>query len=356
MTELTSRERVLLALSHRKPDRVPIHDAPWETTIDRWKQEGMPANAIPEEYFGYELRLFGFDGSLQLPKKVVEETDEFVIVRNADGATRKDWKHRTSTPGYHEFLIQDRAAWEEHKHRLAWNDSRVEWEKELKRFRREKEAERFCVFAAVTGYDRAQGLIGSERLLIAMLEDPAWIRDVFATVADLTIQAAEEMLARGFDFDGVWLFNDMGYRNATLFSPQLYRELIKPIDHRLVDFFHGRGLKVILHSCGCVKALIPDLIEVGFDCLQPLETKAGMDLVELKKLYGDALAFMGGIDVRKMAHPDPAVIEEEIRIKFAAGMADGGYIYHSDHSVPDNVSLERYRYVLDLVQKYGIYQ
>ena len=355
MTELTSRERVLLALSHRKPDRVPIHDGPWETTIERWKREGMPKEATAEEYFGYEFRLFGFDGSLQLPQQVVEETDEYVIVRNADGATRKDWKHRTSTPGYHDFLIRNRSAWEAHKWRLAWNDSRVDWQKELERFKRDKEAGHFCVFAAVTGYDRAQGLIGSEELLVAMLEDPAWIKDVFETVGELVIHAAEEMLARGFDFDGVWLFNDMGYRNATLFSPRLYRELIMPIDRRLVDFFHARGLKIILHSCGCVKALIPDLIDVGFDCLQPLETKAGMDLVELKKLYGDKLAFMGGIDVRKMAHPDPRVIEEEIRTKLAAGMSDGAYIYHSDHSVPDNVSLDRYRYVLELVRKYGTY-
>ena len=352
---MTSRERVLLALSHRKPDRVPIHDEPWETTIERWKREGMPPEADPKEYFGYEFRLFGFDGSLQLPGEIVEETDEYVIVRNADGATRKDWKHQTSTPGYHDFLVTDRTRWEEFRSRLTWNDTRVDWEKELTRFKREKEAGRFCVFAAVTGYDRLQGLVGSERLLIALLEDPDWVRDMFETVGELTLHAAEEMLSRGFDFDGVWLFNDMGYRNATLFAPRLYQELIKPVDQKLVDFFHGRGLKVILHSCGCVKELIPDLIEVGFDCLQPLETKAGMDLIELKRQYGEALAFMGGIDVRKMAHPDPRVIEEEIRTKLAAGMSDGAYIYHSDHSVPDNVSLERYRYVLKLVREIGTY-
>lgn len=97
------------------------------------------------------------------------------------------------------------------------------------------------------------------------------------------------------------------------------------------------------------------LIEAGFTCLQPLEAKAGMDLVELKREFGDQLAFMGGIDVRAMAHRNPAVIEEEIRTKIPIAKQGGGYIYHSDHSVPDNVSFQQYCRVLELVQQYGKY-
>jgi len=355
MAGMTSRERVLLALSHRKPDRVPIHDEPWPTTIERWRREGLPQDADLAEFFGYEFRLFSFNSSFQMPTEVLEETEEYRIVRNADGAVRKDWKHQTSTPAYLEFPITDRAKWEERRERLRWNDSRVDWDTLLPQFKQAKERGYFCVFTMATGYDRAQGFVGSENLLMAMVEDPAWVKEIFDTIADLTIAGAEEMMARGFDFDGAWLFNDMGYRNASLFSPRAYRELIFPADRRMVDFFHARGLKVILHSCGCVKALIPDLIRAGFDCLQPLESKAGMDLVELKRLYGDKLAFMGGIDARKMSHPDPAVIEEEIRTKFAVAMEDGAYIYHTDHSVPDTVGFQRYCYIMDLVRRYGRY-
>ena len=80
-----------------------------------------------------------------------------------------------------------------------------------------------------------------------------------------------------------------------------------------------------------------------------------MDLVELKKQYGDKLSFMGGIDVRAMADPDPAVIEQEIRTKVPVAMEGGGFIYHSDHSVPDSVSFDQYRRVIDLVLEYGTY-
>ena len=80
-----------------------------------------------------------------------------------------------------------------------------------------------------------------------------------------------------------------------------------------------------------------------------------MDVVELKDLYGDDLSFMGGIDVRVMASPDPADIEEEIRVKIGHAKQGGGYIYHSDHSVPDNVSYEQYCRVIELVHEYGSY-
>ena len=93
----------------------------------------------------------------------------------------------------------------------------------------------------------------------------------------------------------------------------------------------------------------------GLSCLNPIETKAGMDLVELKREYGRDLAFFGGIDVRAMADPDPRVIEDEIKRKLEVAMVGGGYIYHSDHSVPNNVSFQQYCRVIELVRKYGVY-
>jgi len=173
--------------------------------------------------------------------------------------------------------------------------------------------------------------------------------------ADLAIAMYEIMAAGGFEFDGVWLTCDLGYRNGLLFSPRHYEEQLRPTMRRLFQYFRGKGLPVILHSCGCVRDLVPRFIEDGLTCLQPLEVKAGMDLIALKREYGDRLAFMGGIDVRAMADSDPRVIEEEIKTKVSFAKKGGGYLYHSDHSVPHNVSLAQYRRVLELVHKYGAY-
>ena len=127
---------------------------------------------------------------------------------------------------------------------------------------------------------------------------------------------------------------------------------------RVADFVRQArpwDMPVILHTDGDVRKLIPGLIAAGIDCLQPCEAKAGMDLVELKANWGDKLAFMGGIDVRAMADPDPAVIEREISRKLPVAKQGGGYIYHADHSVPDNVSFEQYQRVMELVREYGGY-
>ena len=355
MKTLSPQERINIVLNHQEADRIPIQDHPWGTTVERWHREGLPESQTPDDYFGFEMREFGFDASLQLPEEKIEETDEYTLVRNRDGALVKNWKHATSTPGWVDFVIKDRSSWEEYKSRLTMNSSRVDWGKELARCNKAREQGFWVRLVAAIGYDRVQTIVGSERLLMAMIEDPDWVKDMFSTVAELVINVAEEMMARGFQFDGVLFCEDMGYRNALLFSPALYRELAMPCDRRLCDFFKAKGLKVMLHSCGNVMELVPYLIEAGFDCLEPLEVKAGMDLIKLKKDYGDRLAFMGGIDVRKMADPNPEVMEEEIRTKITVAKQGGGYIFHSDHSVPDNVSLEQYEKCIELVHRYGKY-
>ncbi len=352
---MNSRERIGLTLQHREPDRVAIQDAPWETTVVRWHKEGLPENIEPEEYFHYEMAGFGADTTFRLPEETVEETDEYIVQRNKNGALLRNWKHATSTPQMIGFTIASREDWEEHRPRMAMARDRIDWENDLARNRKEHEAGRWCAYSAPIGYDRTQGIVGSVNLLMAMLDDPKWVFDMFEVGIDLNITCAEEMMAGGFKFDGAFLYDDMGYRNASLFSPQTYRSLLFPLHKRICDFFHARGLPVLLHSCGRVSELVPQLIEAGFDGLQPLESKAGMDLIRLKKDYGEQLCFMGGIEARAMSNPDPSVIEQEIKTKIPFAMKGGGYIYHSDHSVPDDVSFEQYKHVIELVLQYGTY-
>jgi uroporphyrinogen decarboxylase len=353
---MTSRDRFLAALSHRQADRIPIQDSPWGHTVNRWHREGLPEDKSPAEHFGYdEMHNQGVDISFQFPHETLEETDTYTIYRDANGNTRRSFKDHESTPELIDFTIKDRRSWEQHRPRLAWNDTRADWDKALQANRAARERGAFVCYSAAIGYDRTQGFVRSDRLLLAIAEDPGWVKDMFDTTVALVITGCEEMMARGFEFAGAFMFDDLGYRNATLFSPAAFRELEFPSQKRAYDFLHRKGLKTILHSCGRVKALIPQLIEAGLDCLQPLEVKSGMDLIELKRDYGDVLAFMGGIDVRAMADPDPSVIEREISTKIPCAKRGGGYIYHSDHSVPSNISFQQYQRVMELVRKYGAF-
>jgi uroporphyrinogen decarboxylase len=160
-------------------------------------------------------------------------------------------------------------------------------------------------------------------------------------------------MSRGMDFDAGWIADDLGYRNGVFFSPAMYRELLMPAHKLICDFFKRRGKRMLMHSDGNVKALIPILIEMGVDCLQPLEVKAGMDVVALKRDFGDRLALFGGIDARAMAESDPRIIEHEIAAKVPLAKRGGGYLFHSDHSIPDNVSFAQYCRVMELAQRYG---
>jgi len=351
------------------------------SAVERWHQEGLPPQVNPAEYFHYELVAFGADTSPRFLIEVLEEDDEYLVRTTPFGGVRRDHKDYSSTPEIVDWPCKSREDWEQLKERLTPDRDRVDWEGQwlagtaedqrdeqsvletgrterrlgLPGWRKAREQGRFIVYGAAFGYDKVQSYMESQQLLMAIATDPDWLRDMYETDATLNIQMYEVMKGGGFQFDGAFLFCDLGYRNGLLFSPHHYDEQLRPTFQRLVNYFHDEGLPVILHSCGCVKELIPRFIEDGLECLQPLEQKAGMDLLDLKREYGKDLAFMGGIDVRAMAHADPTAIEEEIRTKIPAAKRGGGYIYHSDHSVPDNVSFSRYEHVLELVRQYGHY-
>ncbi len=352
---MTSRERILRALNHQIPDRVPIHDSPWGATVRRWHKEGLPEDMGAAEYFGYEFSFFGADTTPRFPTRVIEKNDEYIITTTPQGGKRKNFRDYSTTPEIIDWPIKTKDDWKEIKKLLKPDWTRVDWASGLATNKADYEEGKFCVFSGGYGYDILQSYMKSEQLLITMVEDPDWVKEMIMTLAELTLVMADLMIRNGFKFDGAFFFNDMGYRNGLLFSPDTYMKTHYQADKIVFDYFHSKGMKVLLHSCGNVKELIPILIELGLDCLQPLEVKAGMDLIELKEKYGDKLAFMGGIDVRLMADPDPTKIEEEIKRKFEIAKKNGGYIYHSDHSVPKNVSFQQYVYVIELVKKYGLY-
>lgn len=352
---MTSRERVKLALSHREADRVPVHDSPWRATVSRWHREGLPEEIPVAEYFGYEFCSFGADLSPRLPIRVLERNETFIVETTSTGGVRRNFRDYSTTPEVVSWPVRGKADWAKIEKRLEPDYTRVDWVSLRTGFERAREEGKFITYSAAMGYDLFQSYMKSDELLVAMITETDWLAQAFRTHANLLVAMAEMTIEAGFDFDGAFLFNDMGYRNGLLFSPELYRRTLLETDRMVCDFFHGHNMPVILHSCGCVKELIPDLIEAGFDCLQPLEVKAGMDLRELKPEFGDRLAFMGGIDVRAMADPDPEAIEEEVRSKFEVARTGGGYIYHSDHSVPKDVSFDQYKRVMALVAEYGAY-
>ena len=352
---LTSRERIMAALEHREADRVPITESMWGTTVARWHREGLPEGQTPQSYFGLETVGVPVDLTFQIPAEVVEQTDEYVVRRTEYGRLQKTWRHMASTPELLDFPVKCRSDWEEHKHLLEWNESRVDWDNLLEQNQRAAERGDYIKFGGRVGYQAVTTFCPCEVIWVAMAEDPDWVSEMIGAVTDLTLVALHKLAEHGCHLDAVSCSDDLGYRNGTFFSTPMFRDIVMPHHERYCDAAKHKGLKTHLHSCGNVLEFVPSFIEAGYDALNPLEVKAGMDLLWMKREYGQDLCLVGGIDVRSIADPDPAKIEEEIRAKVPVAKEGGGYIFHSDHSIPDSVSFERYQRVVELALECGSY-
>ena len=148
----------------------------------------------------------------------------------------------------------------------------------------------------------------------------------------------------------------MGFKGRPFMSPKMYSSIVQPAHALTLGLAKEHGLPTIVHSCGYVEPLIPGLLEAGMDCLQVIEVKAGMDLLKLHAEYGDRLSFMGGIDVRVLYTNDRAQIDAELEAKIPIVMQGNGYVLHSDHSIPNTVHYDTYRYFIDKGLELGTYR
>jgi len=196
-------------------------------------------------------------------------------------------------------------------------------------------------------------MVGTERLLLALAEQPEWCVDIFNHYLDVDLALLQMVWDAGYHFDSVIWPDDMGYKHSQFFSVKMYRELLKPVHKRAADWAHAKGVKVHIHSCGDVNPFIPELIDIGVDALNPLEVKAGMDPLHLKRTYGKQLVLHGGINA--VLWDDLAAIEAEMRKVLPRMKEGGGYIFSSDHSIPQSVSLRGFRRIVALAKELGQY-
>ena len=360
MCTMNSKERLRAVLSRKIPDRVPMVDISyWPATLERWRKEGLPENVHPADYFKMDkIGIVHFDCSLQLPSKVLEETDVFRIYTDEFGATVKawkDWRISYAPPVRLDYTIKCYDDWLCYKERLVADKSRIT-DNTRSTYKQCRDAGIFTVVSPIEPtWFFLEHTVGYERGLMAMIDEPKFVEDVLTTCTEFVLNMVKLCFMEGMEFDGLWFFSDLCYKNGMLFSPSIYRDMVLPLHQEIGKFCHEHGMSYILHCDGDVRELIPLLIEAGFDCIQPLEARCGNDVRELKPLYGGQIVFFGNISTDVMSR-SKAEIEDEVVSKVLIAKEGGGYIYHSDHSIPPTVSFENYAYVIELVQKYGAYE
>lgn len=358
---MTGKERMERILRHEPVDRVGLYEHFWNDTQKAWTEQGhLRPGENMADHFGFDMdECWAFDmtADLDFVPKVVAETADTITFLDGNGAVLKRHKLHDSTPEHVDFTVQEREDWEKVKPLLLEPDRRrIAFES----YRRVKEAcrkaGRFFVWSGVNVFECMHPLCGHENMLAGMALDPDWVRDMAMTYARLIVELQKILFEEEGPPDGVWYYEDMGYKGSPFMSPKMYCEILQPAHRYTIDYAKSLGLPAIMHSCGFVEPLLPHMIDSGIDCLQAMEVKAGMDLVKLHEQYGGRISFMGGIDVRALYSNDGAQIDAELERTLPSAKRGFNYVLHSDHSIPRTVDYETYRYFIKKGLELGSYQ
>jgi len=271
------------------------------------------------------------------------------------GATNRVFTDHQTTPEHLGWDCDSPETWRKTYRSLLERDVEVDADR-LRALHAAASAEdRWRFIIAVEPFECLRKLIGDEEMLMGVLEEPEWIAGMAHAITDRGLRLLERIHGTVGPVEGLWIYGDMAFTHSTMCSPSHYRELILPQHRRMCDWAHERGLSVIYHTDGNVAGVLADYVDTGIDMLQPLECKAGMDLATVQQSHGDKLGFCGNINVMTLITNDLEKIEAEIRAKLTAGKARGNYIYHSDHSIPPQVTLDTYRAMIEMVNRHGNY-
>jgi uroporphyrinogen decarboxylase len=387
----SARNVVDALLRGQTAERVALLDSPWGDTLAAWITQGYPTRMVykdvgeqrwredgkrvevevageyeepvpPWQHFGYDMAGAGpwFD---QLPLKdhseLVEETDEWGVRRNGAGAALKYWKHKSGTPEHIDFRMTSREVWERdyRPHLLQLDPERVKLEEVQKNLAEIHEAGLWTHFGHMFIWEIMRQSMGDVTLYQSLLLDPAWVHDFNRVYTDFFKTHFAYMFEHLGLPDGIWIYEDLGYKNGLFASPKVLSEVIFPYYTELIAFFHEYDLPVVLHTCGSTAQALPLIIEAGFDAVNPMERKAvNNDPFAFAEQYGDKLAFVGGLDARVFESNDRDLIRREVT-DYIEGMKARGarLVFASDHSISTNTHYDSYRYAVDVYREHMWY-
>ena len=382
---MTPRERVFIALDHREPDRVPIDlGATMETTIH------VDAYALLKEHLGIcvdkavEVKLLTAQFA-----EVDPEVQEYVgaDVRGTNPLPAEDYEVEQDGD-YLRLTDEFGIGWQRpvagglyfdmYRHPLAQAslaDMRSYPFPDPRDARRFAGRQQRLVELAGPGrypvvFDNCFGngifqmcnqLMGYDQFLMALALREQRALYLLDRVLEMKMEFWDEALDRfGAHVDIVKELDDMGTQLDLMISPQMYRECVKPRLARLVGSIKAKAphVRMMMHSCGAIRKVIPDLIDVGVEILNPVQyTAAGMDAAELKQEFGQDLTFWGGGLETQKTLPSGTVqnVIDETRKQLDVLMPGGGFVFAQVHAIQWGVPVENMLAMWETAREYGTY-
>lgn len=384
-TAMTSRQRVLTALDHKQPDRVPIDLGGFQTGIHRKAYIDLLT------HLGIEDDVAIMDPVQQLAKPCEEVLQRFrVDIRYIFAHGPDSFKggiERNTRDGrlWHDLADEFGVVWSmpddqplymdisHHPLADATIDDIADYPfpkgNDPSRFTGLREETlklgdetRYAISTGIGGvvYEICWYMRGLERWFMDTVENPDFCEALLdRTLAFWMGYYSEFMKEIGDLVDVVMIGDDIGGQMGPLFSPDFYRRVVKPRQKKLVQ--HIKSLtkaRIWYHTCGSVMPLIGDLIDNGIDILNPVQVSAAnMDPRELKERYGDRLTFWGGgIDTQHvLGFGTPEDVRKDVCKNVAALKPGGGYVFNSVHNIQAGVPPENIVAMFDAAYEYGFY-
>ena len=336
---MTPKERVQCAVNHQQPDWVPYHIS-----------FTVPARAKMAAYYGDEgfadrigNHLISLGEELPAAWEEVQPgfwRDEFGVVWNR--TIDKDIGNVES------YQIQEPRDLDRYEFPDPQDPRRCQDYAEITA----AQADYYLLWSlGFSLFERAWTLRGMENLLMDMALRPTFVEELLDAILEWNLAAMEQALE--YDLDACRFGDDWGQQRGMIMGPRLWRRFLKP---RLAQMYGGAraaGKKVWIHSCGDIREIFPDLIEIGLDVFNPFQPEV-MDIYEVKRTYGDRLAFFGGISTqRTLPHGTPDDVRREVRRAMAELGEEGGYVLAPAHDIPGDAPAENIAAMIAEVQAQG---
>jgi uroporphyrinogen decarboxylase len=362
--------RLKNALSHRESDRVAVGEFFWTgfklKCIEKWGKGFDPYKYFDLDYVTVTPNM---DPHIK-PFEILELKGDDIVVRTGfEAVVRRSGV--APMPHYEEFSVKhpkDMAKFEfddpaDPRRFYSGGDDQINcvvdtlfrnilpWEERINTY-----AGDFAVFGSVCEpYEYLWRIIGSENALYWMVDEPELFADFVNRIGEYLLEFCKAQIKAGRGkLSGMYIWGDVAYCNGMLFNPKIWRSLFKPHVKKIIELCHLNGLMVVYHGCGNAYSIFDDMVEIGLDAYNPLEVKAGLDVVELKRKYAGRLAFVGNFDVRILEAGNHDEIRKQVLYKLQAAKG-GGWVFQSDHSVSSSVDPDSYELAVNTLREYGVY-
>ncbi len=352
-------------MSGSSADWVPNYELGcWGQTVERWLDEGAPSDRIywnfwqGEPFFKIDRHDYASINAGMIPDfgyEVITEDDEYVTARHANGIVTKALKAgtvrrtRLCMDQYIEHPVKDRASWNDVKRRydpsvavrypMLWDETARNWK-----------TRDYPVCLLSNGsfglYSQLRSWVGTEELSYMFYDNPALVEEMVEFAAEFLLRLVGRAL-KDVQFDYFNFFEDCAGKGGPLYGPEQFNRFFRKPYTRIIETLRKGGVSWIWLDCdGDMLALIPHWMDVGVNCLWPLEQASGMDPHKLRKLFGRQLILAGGIDKMKIAKGRKA-IDAELEAKIPAMLEQGGYIPFLDHAIPPDISFADFMYYIE---------